>query len=120
MSRDKPKSNEQLQSLIQELKKKSLEQDVKLWKRIALFLETPTRKGKVVNLYKLEKSVREDETAIVPGKVLGVGDLNKKLTIAAFKFSGSAADKINKVGKAITISELMEQNPKGSKVRIIG
>ena len=34
--------------------------------------------------------------------------------------SKEAKEKINKTGKAITIKELIKENPKGSKVRIIG
>ena len=50
-----------------------------------------------------------------------MGDLNKKVTIAAYNFSKSAIEKINSSGsKAISINELVKQNPKGSKVRIIG
>src|SRR3989344_4402525 len=83
-------------------------------------LKRPTRIRRSVNLYKIDKYTNEGETALVPGKVLSVGDLTKKLTIAAYQFSGKAEEKINKVGKAIKLQELMKENPKGKKVRIIG
>jgi len=109
-----------LQSLIQDLKKLASEQKVKLWKRIANDLEKPTRSRRTTNLYKLQKTIREDETAIVPGKVLSLGDFDKKNTIAAYQFSKQAKEKINKTGKTISIQDLIKQNPKGTKVRIIG
>jgi len=57
----------------------------------------------------------------VPGKVLGTGEISKKITIAAHTFSSSACDKIlNAKGEILTISELIKKNPKGSKVRILG
>jgi len=113
--------NEQLQKLIQELKKKSIEEKVKIWKRIASDLEKPTRNRRIVNLSKIDKYTKNDEIIIVPGKVLGSGDLNKKLTIAAYAFSEQALDKIkSNDSKALHIEELMKNNPKGSKVRIIG
>jgi large subunit ribosomal protein L15 len=36
-------------------------------------------------------------------KILGQGDITKKLTIAAHKFSGSAREKIEKAGGSITL-----------------
>ena len=62
----------------------------------------------------------DKEIALVPGKVLSDGELTKKMTIAAFQFSKEAMNKINKKGKAITIKELIKENPKGKNVRIIG
>ncbi|MBW2991963.1 50S ribosomal protein L18e [Candidatus Woesearchaeota archaeon] len=113
-------TNPELRNLITDLKKLSIEQNKKLWKRIASDLEKPTRSRRIVNLVKINKHAKEDETVIVPGKVLAGGDLTKKTTIAAYRFSDSALEKINKIGKAITIKELMDNNPKGTKVRIIG
>ena len=72
------------------------------------------------NLYKIDKHTRENEIALVPGKVLSIGNLNKKIKVAAFQFSDQAKEKINLIGKAITIKELIQENPKGNKVRIIG
>jgi large subunit ribosomal protein L18e len=110
----------ELKKLIIELRKLSNKQKVKLWKRIANDLEKPTRKRREVNLYKINKYIKQGETALVPGKVLSLGNLDKKITIAAYKFSNQAKEKINKVGKAITIKELIRENPKGKKIRIIG
>ncbi|MEK6841071.1 MAG: 50S ribosomal protein L18e, partial [Nanoarchaeota archaeon] len=110
----------ELRKLIIELRKLASKQKVKLWKRIANDLEKPTRKRREVNLYKINKYTRNNEIALVPGKVLSLGNLDKKLTIAAYQFSKQAKEKINKIGKAITIKELIKENPKGKKVRIIG
>jgi large subunit ribosomal protein L18e len=52
--------------------------------------------------------------------VLGSGELNKKLTVAAYTFSEQAMQKINAKGKAISIKELVEKNPKGNRVRVMG
>ncbi|MDP6642029.1 MAG: 50S ribosomal protein L18e [Candidatus Nanoarchaeia archaeon] len=114
------KTNSQLIELIQELKVLSNKENVKLWKRVAKDLEKSTRRHSNVNVLKVNKYVRENETALIPGKVLSKGDLTKKITIAALSFSKEAKEKINKTGKAITIKELIKENPKGSKVRIIG
>jgi large subunit ribosomal protein L18e len=113
-------TNPELTNLIIDLKRLSIEQNKKIWKRIACDLEKPTRQRRIVNLVKISRYANDNETIIVPGKVLAGGDLTKKTTIAAFQFSGSAEEKINKIGRAITIKELIEKNPKGNNVRIIG
>jgi large subunit ribosomal protein L18e len=111
----------ELQNLIRDLKILGNKEDVSLWKRVADDLEKPTRIRREVNLYKIDKNVRDGEIALVPGKVLSIGILSKKLTIAAYSFSDNALEKIKESGaKAISIDKLMKENPKGKKVRIIG
>lgn len=115
------KTDNQLQGLIQELKKQGSEKKVKLWKRIARDLEKPTRQRRVVNLYRLNKYTKENEIVIVPGKVLGTGDVDHKLTIAALNFSDDALRKLlEKKSNVYSIYELMKSNPQAKKVRIIG
>ena len=115
------RKNIQLATLIHELKKAASENNVALWKRIANDLEKPTRNTRIVNLSKLEKFSNEGEMIIVPGKVLGSGELTKKMTVAAFKFSDSAKEKIvSAKGSTLDIFEMLKKNPKGQKIRIIG
>ena len=113
-------TNPQLRDLIKELRKKAIEHGARIWKRIAEDLEKSTRQRRIVNLYKINKFVKKDETAIVPGKVLGIGELDHSVTIAAWQFSNNALEKINKVGKAIYISDLLKESPKGKGMRILG
>jgi len=113
-------SNKYLVELIKELKKHSIEKKVKIWKAVAVELEKPTRIRRVVNLNKINKLSKENETIIVPGKVLGNDDLSKKITVAAFSFSEKAFKKINEKGNAMYIQEIMEKNPTGKGIRIIG
>jgi large subunit ribosomal protein L18e len=113
--------NEKLENLIKELKKKSITEKVNIWKRIATDLEKPSRNRRVVNLYSINLNAKENEIVIIPGKLLGTGDLNKKITIAAYEISKQAEEKIKHSGsKIVTITELIEKNPKGNKVRILG
>ena len=111
--------NNQVMELISELKKLAIEKESKLWKRIATELERSTRSRREVNVYKLDKYAKEGETIIVPGKVLGSGNLSKKITVAALSFSDSAKDKItSNKGEALSILEIMKKDPKS--VRIMG
>ena len=121
MSKRTGPTNPVLQNLIMELKKKSTEQSVNLWRRLATDLEKPTRQRRVVNLSSISRYTKENEIIVVPGKVLGAGNLEHKLTISAFQFSSGAKDKIEKVGaKIIPILELSKENPSGKGIRIIG
>ena len=114
-------TNPLLMELVSELKKRSIEQKVNIWKRIASDLEKPSRQRRIVNLSSIDKYTKENETIIVPGKVLGAGNLNHKLTISAFQFSESAKEKITKAGSTIApLLELSKEKPDGKKIRIIG
>jgi len=114
-------TNTLLRALIEDLKKKSIEQKVNIWNKIASDLERPTRKRRIVNLSKISRYTKENETIIVPGKVLGSGNLAHKLTISAYQFSNSAKEKLNKTGsKIIPLGELAKESPKGKKIKIIG
>jgi len=113
--------NPELQKLIQELRKTSVESSAPIWKRIAEDLEKPCRNQRIINLSKISKVANEGDTIVVPGKVLGGGILDKKLTIAAQTFSGDALAKI-KESKSLSMSlyEIMKKNPEGKKVRVLG
>ena len=114
-------SNENLVSLIEDLKKASSEDKSNFWRRIATDLSRPTRIRRVVNLSRINRFTKKDETVVVPGKVLAAGELDHKITIAAFKFSKSAIDKIIKAdGKAILISELSKEKLEPKNLRILG
>lgn len=112
--------NNQLEMTVRSLKRLGIEQECKLWKRIATDLEAPSRRRRTVNVHALERHAKDGEIIVVPGKVLGDGELSKSVTVAAYMFSDQAREKINRKGKAITLAQLMKDNPKGQKVRILG
>lgn len=115
------KTNPELVSLIRKLKQKSKEENVNIWRDIAERLERPLRVWSEVNVSRIERYANDSDVIIVPGKVLGAGTINKKVTVSAYRFSIEAREKIEKAGgKALTIEELMAINPKGKGVRIIG
>ena len=114
-------TNPLLRDLISELRKRSNEQSAILWKRIASDLEKPTRQRRVVNLSRINRHTKENEIIVVPGKVLGSGLLNHKLTISAYQFSDQAKNKLEKTGaQIVSLLELSKEKPNGKKIRIIG
>ncbi len=115
------KSNPNLVDLIKHLKDASRVNEAPVWRDIALRLEGPARLWAEVNISKLDRYAGENEVVVVPGKILGAGEIAKKVTVAAYRFSGQAREKIEKAGgKNMSIEELVAKNPKGSKVRIMG
>ena len=114
-------TNPHLVNLIADLKRKAIQDSSQLWKRLATDLERPTRNRRIVNLSRINRFTKDNETIVVPGKVLGSGMLNHKVTIVAFSFSDGAVEKLKKQNCGMmSISELMQKNPKTSDIRIIG
>ena len=114
-------TNEHLRNLIGDLKALSSKNNVHIWKRVASDLERPSRQRRQVNLSRIKRHSKANETVVIPGKVLSSGYLDKKLTIAAWQFSAAALAKIkDSKSTPIGLQELMKKNPKGQKVRIIG
>ena len=114
-------TNEGLKALILALRKESSTEKTALWMRVADDLEKSTRNRREVNLSGLSRNTKPNEVVVVPGKVLGAGALNHSLVVAALNFSAGARVQIERVsGKAISIGELVKQNPKGKNVRILG
>lgn len=81
------KTNLKLKELIIKLKKQG-----KL--ELANLLSQPKRKAVVVNIEKINKETKQDDKVIVPGKVLGNGEMQHSVTIAAYSFSEEARKKM--------------------------
>ena len=113
-------TNVYLQQLIEMLKTKSRETNAPIWRAVADKLGKPTRQRVEVNLSDISKNAGDATAVVVPGVVLGSGTLKKGLTVASWKFSLGAAQKIQaSKGKIMTIEELMQDNPKGTGVKIL-
>lgn len=114
------KTNSRLIKLVEDLRNKGYKDSVNLWIEISKRLCRPTRNMSELNLWKLDMHTKEGDVVIVPGKVLGDGNLGHKITVSALKFSKKAYNDILKAGgDAITIEELMERNPQGKNVIIM-
>ncbi len=90
------------------------------WKEVASLISTPRRKRKEFNLDEINKFVDGDEILIVPGKVLSMGDIDKKFKIAALSFSEKAKEKLKKRGcEFLTILEEINKNKEGKNINIL-
>lgn len=103
--------------LITKLRKASIEHNAEIWRVVSRTLLKPRRKRPAVNISKINRYTKDGDVVLVPGKVLGSGNLTHKVTVAALSFSETAKEKIKKVkGKALSIEELLKKNPKGTNV----
>ena len=114
-------TNPELIALMRSLRKKSRENQVEIWRSIADRLPSSKRRRIAVNVSRLNRHTNEGETVAVPGKVLGAGRIDHPINVAAFTFSEQARSKILKAkGTCLSIKVLMDKNPKGTNVRVMG
>jgi large subunit ribosomal protein L18e len=115
------KSNPVLVELIGQLKAAGRTNEAPLWRDIASRLEGPSRHWAQVNVSKVQQNLQDGEHAVVPGKLLGDGEVTKALTIIAVSASASAKAKISKAGgRVLTLQQALKAYPKGQNCRIIG
>jgi len=112
-------------SLIQEniwtLRRASKKNKAPIWRALERELSRPRRNRREVNVGALADKTADGQVIVVPGKVLGSGEIGHKLTLCAITISESATKKINACGgKLVTLSNLVEQYPDGKGVRVIG
>lgn len=115
------KTNPSLNRLIDELRALSRETGSALWRDVAARLARRRQHWSEVNLSRVSRTVKEGETAVVPGVLLGSGELTRPVTIATYRASAGARAKVEKAGGTVLgLRDLAASNPKGSNVRIVG
>lgn len=88
-------------------------------KELLKYLSRPTREQVKLNLNEINEKIESEKEIIIPGKVLGVGELNKKVIIYSLSFSNSAEEKIKSSGSDIKYLSEFLKGKKSDKVRII-
>jgi large subunit ribosomal protein L18e len=92
-----------------------------IWRALKEELVGSRANRREINLRRLAEITKADEVVVVPGKVLGTGNLSHKLTVCAFSISETAAKKvIESGGRVVTFDDLIKKHPNGKGVRIIG
>jgi large subunit ribosomal protein L18e len=103
------------------LKHASNELKVNIWKDVSKRLLRSSSTHSEVNLKKIDSLSKEGDIIVVPGKVLGYGEISKALTVSAFGFSASAKEKIVSAGgKAVSYKDLIDSKPDYKKVKLVG
>jgi large subunit ribosomal protein L18e len=114
-------TNQVVIQMAKDLKKASTKNNAPIWKKLAEYALKPSAARRNINLYRIGQITKENDIVVFPGKVLGTGNMPHKITLFAFSISDSAANKIiQNGGKLISYSSLIEKNPTGKGVVLLG
>ncbi len=107
--------------MAKELRVASKKNKAPIWSKLAELALKPTRARRVLNLGQIDKFVNDNDIVVVPGKVLGTGNVSHKITLCSFSISATGAKKVTQSGgKIMNFAQLIKNNPTGKGVKIIG
>ena len=114
-------TNLQTQKVIAALEKAGRKRKQKIWLDVARLLAKPRRARASVNVWKLSRLAKKfrGKIFLVPGKILGQGAVEGKITAAALEFSGSAKKALAEKGEALTLPELLEKKIEPKEIMIV-
>lgn len=114
-------TNQVVVHMAKELEVASKKNKAPIWSLLAEEALKPSRARRVLNLKQIDKYVSDNDTVVVPGKVLGTGSISHKITLCSFSISTTGAKKVAQSGgKVIGIAQLIKSNPTGKGVKIVG
>ena len=90
------------------------------WIKLAKLLSQSTRKHSSVNLAEIDKQTSLGDSVLVPGKVLSIGEITKKIRICSLGISQEALEKLKKTrSEWISILEEIKIKSKAEGLKII-
>ena len=90
------------------------------WMKFAKLLSQSTKKHSSVNLAEIDKQTSMGDTVLIPGKVLSIGEVTKKIKVCSFGISQEALEKLKKTrSEWINILDEIKKNPKAEALKII-
>jgi len=90
------------------------------WILVAKKISKPRRIMSDLNLDEIDKMSKDNDTIIIPGKVLGYGSIKKKIKISALSYSESAKKKLR--DKKIEFNLIIDQiksDPDAKGIKIL-
>lgn len=112
--------NKYLLETLNYLRKSANKYNAPIWRYVFELLNRPKRRRIAVNLYKINKHTKDNDVVAVPGKVLGTGNIDHKITIGALAYSASALKKLRDNNcTVLSLIELVERYNEGTNVKII-
>jgi len=110
-----------LESAVSSLRRASRSTGAHIWRDASRYLLKSRSRRVRVNVGKISRLTKDGDVVLVPGKVLGGGEVSHRVVVGAFLFSSSAVGKILKAGgETLTITELVKRHPSGRGVILIG
>jgi len=114
-------TNQLVIQMVKELKGASKKNNAPIWSRLAELALKPSSARRTINIGQIDKFVKDNDVIVVPGKVLGTGNISHKITLCSFSMSTTGAKKVlQSGGKILSFSELIKSHPTGKGVVIIG
>lgn len=114
-------TNQVVIQMAKELEAASKRNKAPIWSKLAEMSLKPTSARRVLNLGQIDKFVKDNDVVVVPGKVLGTGNISHKITLCPFSISTTGAKKITASGgKIVDFAHIIKSNPTGKGVKIVG
>ncbi len=85
------------------------------WYDLCHRLTASRRTMQKMNLDEIDEKTKEGDTVVVAGKVLGAGNVSKKIRVCALSFSASAREKLKE--KKCEIVEIKEEEKKNKNAQ---
>ena len=90
------------------------------WNKYAKLFSQSTRKHSSVNLEEIDRQTSMGDTVLVPGRVLSVGDMTKKVKICSFGISQQALEKLKKTKSVwCSIIDEINSNPRAEGMKVL-
>lgn len=103
------------------LKKHSQKSKQKIWKAASEQVLAGRKNRPEVNVGEISKNSKEGSKVLVAGKVLGLGNIDHKVTVGAYSFSSSAKAKIESAGGlCLGLQNFIDSSPMVKDVLVLG
>lgn len=92
----------------------------KSWNSVLKIISSSTRNYSSINLARIDAETKAGDTVVIVGKVLGSGNVTKKLRICALSISQDAKDKLKESkSEYVSLMEEIKSNPKATGIKLI-
>jgi len=113
-------TNTELLDIIRFLKTTARKNNAEIWETAAEHLSRPRRARAILNLNHVARLTNADSLVLIPGKLLGSGEIKHAVKIGAFQYSTSARAKVERAGgECMALKDFVARYPKGSNVRLV-
>ncbi len=104
-----------------DLRKQSRTSKQAIWKTASEEILASRKNRPEVNVGVISRNSKEGARVLVPGKVLGIGIIDHKVTVGAYSFSKDARTKIKSAGgTCLSIHEFMDSSSSVKDVLLLG
>lgn len=120
MRRLKGVFDERLREIAIMAEKTGRRNDSRFWLSVADELLRPRRNRAEINLGQVSRLTSPGDFVVIPGKLLGDGEIDHPVKISSVSASKSAISKLTKAGgEYVPLENLILENPKGEKLKLL-